>query len=84
MMRTFYILSLVMAITLLLGATFDENYEDCVLRCSAERDTRNMDCPSPFDASDDERNQCLRDSKEEYDNCISDCPAPSSTSPSSE
>src|SRR5512139_3712951 len=85
MVRPIYFLCMAIAMILLSGISFADDYEDCRLSCAGERDTRNMDCPSPYDASDEERRQCLNESQAAYENCISDCPAPPPvSSPSSE
>lgn len=82
MMRPIYSLFMALVLILLSVPSIAEDYQECWLRCAGERDTRNMDCPSPYDAADDERSQCLKDSQTDYENCINDCPAPPPTSPS--
>ena len=78
MMRPFP--SLLMVIVMMLPAAgYGDDYEDCKLNCAGERDTRNMDCPSPYDATADERRQCQIDSESEYVECLNDCPAPTAS-----
>ena len=78
MMRPIHILFMAMAMNLLPGAGLAEDYQECRLRCAAERDTRNMDCPSPYDdtESGQERRQCLTASQTTYADCLKGCPAP--------
>lgn len=77
MMRPIYITLTALAIVLLPGICFGDDYEDCKLNCQGERDTRNMDCPSPYDVSEETRRQCLNDSQADYQTCLGDCPPPS-------
>jgi hypothetical protein len=74
---------LFMAMAMLPAAAFAQGYDDCKLTCAADRDTRNMSCPSPYDANNagQERRQCIDDSQATYKECIRQCPA--STPPSS-
>ncbi len=81
-MKPISILLMAITMTLLSFTAYAQDYDDCRLNCSGERDTRNMDCPSPYDQLDDERNKCLKQSQEEYENCINKCPAPPPASPS--
>ncbi len=66
------------AAVLLTRPGFAQDYQDCRSTCLAERDTRNMDCPSPYDIADNsqERSQCLKASQAAYLNCVKQCPAP--------
>lgn len=84
MMRPLSTLIMAIAMIILPGASIADDYDDCRLNCASERDTRNMDCPSPYDASDEKRSECMNDSQADYQNCINDCPAPPPISPSGE
>jgi hypothetical protein len=78
MMRPIRFLFMAMAVNILPGTSVAEDYQDCRSRCAAERDTRNMDCPSPYDdtESGEARRQCLRVSQTAYMDCLRVCPAP--------
>lgn len=77
-LSTLLMATAMMLLPLVGSSADDEDAMDCRLSCAGERDTRNMDCPSPFDALDDERSQCLGNSQAEYKSCLSNCPTPSS------
>lgn len=66
------------ALLLLSAAGFAEDYQDCKLRCVAERDTRNMECPSPDGAAvgSQSRQQCLKNNQTTYEDCFNRCPVP--------
>lgn len=59
-------------------ASSADDYSDCRLTCAAERDTRNMNCPSPYDVSPagEERRQCLKENQDAYADCVKHCPTP--------
>lgn len=78
MMRPIYILFMAVAMLFLPGSSFAEDYSDCRLTCNAEKETRNMNCPSPYDVSDQgqQRRQCMKDNQSAYDDCVSRCPTP--------
>lgn len=85
-MRPLYFL-FIAPMVLLPGASFAEDRYECILRCSAEKDTRNADCPSPYEGSDssDQRASCMKSSQAMYSDCFNRCPPPPFTpSPSSE
>jgi hypothetical protein len=77
MSRLFHILFMALAMFLLPVAAFAQAYDDCRLTCMAERDTRNMSCPSPYDSvnAGEDRRQCLDKSQAIYKECIQRCPA---------
>lgn len=86
-MRPIYFLCIAAAMVLLPGASFAEDRYECILRCSAEKDTRNADCPSPYEGSgsSDQRARCMKSSQATYIDCFNRCPPPPFTSgPSSE
>ena len=62
------------------GASFAVDRYECLSRCSAENDTRNAGCPSPYDSSSSmrERDQCMRNNHVAYVDCIKICPPPPS------
>ncbi len=83
-MKLFFILAMA-AMTLLPSGSFAEDRYECLLRCSAERDSRNADCPSPYDSSNSsQRDQCLKISQTAYTECFNNCPPPPPSPPSSE
>lgn len=78
-----------MALALLLlpcAAPAQDDYADCRLTCNAERETRDMDCPSPYDLMENgqERAQCMKDNRDAYNDCLSHCVPPQPEQPSSE
>lgn len=80
-MRPIYILFIALAMNLLPGTSFAEDRYDCVLRCSAEKDTRNIDCPSSSGSSANSNSartqaQCMQASEAAYINCFRRCPPP--------
>ena len=77
-MRTINILLMAMGIVVLPGAGFAEDYYDCKLTCAAERDSRNANCPSPYDSSygGQTRTQCMTDNQSAYEDCVKRCPTP--------
>ncbi len=84
-MRSIIVIAAIMAQLLLINSIFadTESYDDCKTSCSADKATRDADCPSPYDASSatQERDQCLKQSKESYDSCIKNCPPPTPPEP---
>lgn len=84
-MRSILILITVMTQLVLTNASFaqPEAYDDCKITCASDRDTRNADCPSPYDSSSgsQDRDQCLKASRETYSNCVKSCPPAPSPSP---
>lgn len=74
-MRPIYVLAVAVITTFLPGASYADDYDDCRATCTFEKDTRNMNCPSPYDASDQERSQCLKNSQSSYEDCVKHCPA---------
>lgn len=77
-MRPIYIPVMAMAVLLSSCVSFADEHKNCTERCDAERDTRNMHCPSPYDTSEasQERSQCLKISQTAYADCVRQCPAP--------
>jgi hypothetical protein len=84
-MRSILILITVMAQLFLTSAGFaqTEAYDDCKTSCASARETRNADCPSPYDSSSggQDRDQCLKASQEAYSNCVKSCPPAPPPSP---
>ncbi len=86
-MRSLFVLTTIMTQLFLVNVSFaqSESYDDCRTSCAADKATRDADCPSPYDSSQD-RDQCLKTSQETYNTCIKSCPQPSpppESSPSS-
>lgn len=77
-MRTTQILFAATAMLLPPGAGFAEDLQPCQATCLAQKETRNMDCPSPYDVSDSgqERHRCIKENESAYENCIDRCPLP--------
>ncbi|HEY6022009.1 MAG TPA: hypothetical protein VIY48_19730 [Candidatus Paceibacterota bacterium] len=78
MSRALLISFMAMAMLLLFSAAFAQGYDDCKQACAADRDTRNMACPSPYDdpSAGAERRQCIEKNQAAYKECIKQCPAP--------
>lgn len=85
MMRPIHIPIMAMAMLLLPYAGYADDYQDCRSTCAAEKESRNMNCPSPYDssASGQDRSQCMKDNQAAYEDCVNHCPTPP-TPPSSE
>ncbi len=66
------------------GLAQTESYDDCRQNCVDEKEMRDMDCPSPYESMTpkQERDQCLKESRDTYNSCLKNCPAPSSAEPS--
>ena len=77
MMRPTYML-FTSAILLLPSAGFAEDYQDCKLTCAAEKETRNMRCPSSYNSSaaSTEHRQCLKENEDAFEDCVNHCPTP--------
>ncbi len=79
-MRSIFIFAMLMAQLLLINSIFadTESYDDCKASCAGDKATRDADCPSPYDASPENqaREQCLKQSRESYNNCVKNCPPP--------
>ncbi len=86
-MRSILILTAVIAPLFLCNAAYaqNESYDDCKQSCVDDQEARNMECPSPYDESStkEERDQCLKDSRDAYNSCLSSCPQASPPTPSS-
>ncbi len=51
-----------------------QTVDDCKADCLADKQARDMDCPSPYDASSsDERTRCLKVSQDAYSSYIQGC-----------
>ncbi len=79
-MRTIFILIAIITQLFTASVSFaqSEAYDDCKTSCTADRSTRDADCPSPYDSSSggQDRDQCLQSSRDSYDSCIKSCPPP--------
>ncbi len=77
-MRGIHILAVAVIVNFLPAVSVAQDYEDCRSKCVSERDTRNMDCPSPYDIPEfsEERSKCLKASQDVYADCVRQCPAP--------
>jgi len=86
-MRSASILTIIVAQFFLANASLaqSESYDDCRTNCAAAQTSRDVECPSPYDSpnASQERDQCLKSSRETYDSCIKDCspPPPPPTEP---
>ena len=76
-MRLLPILFLAIAMLLRSGTGFAEDRYDCVIKCSSEKETLNMDCPSPYDSanSGQDRSLCLKNNQAAFRACINRCPS---------
>ncbi len=85
-MRPIYFLITALAMMLLSGTSFAEDRYECILKCSAEKDTRNVDCPSPYESStsNEERARCMKRSQDIYIDCFNHCPPPQYAPPPAE
>lgn len=75
MMRPIYILCTAMVMLLLPCATYADDYQDCKSSCTAERDTSNANCPSPYDTSKQQHSECTKGNQSAYESCVTQCPA---------
>ncbi|WP_212786579.1 hypothetical protein [Ferrigenium kumadai] len=84
-MRLILILTAIMAQLFLTDISWADTYEDCKESCETDKEARDIDCPSPYDSSTggQERGQCMKDSQEAYNRCLSSCPRPTPPSPPS-
>jgi hypothetical protein len=78
-MRSILVVAAITAPFLLPNAGFaqPDTYDDCRTSCAADRDSRNSDCPSPYDSENmgQDRAQCLQASRDAYASCIQRCPS---------
>ena len=84
-MRLMLILAAIVTQLFLIDISWADNYEDCKASCTTDKETRDLDCPSPYDSSTEnqEREQCMKNSREIYDSCVASCPSPQPPSPES-
>jgi len=86
-MRSILIATTIIAQALIASVSLaqDEAYEDCRGNCTAEKQTRDMECPSPYDSTNmgKDRDDCLQSSRDLYTKCIQACPPPQTPPPSS-
>ncbi len=78
-MRSIPIFTIIAAQLFLTNASLaDESYDDCKTNCAAAQTSRDVECPSPYDSptAGQERDQCLKISRETYYSCIRDCSPP--------
>ncbi len=77
-MRTLLILATIMTQLFLTSVSWAEPYQDCKVSCASDKSSRDIDCPSQYDSSDasQERDQCLKNSRDAYNSCIDSCPPP--------
>lgn len=77
-MRSILILTAIMTQLFLANVSFaeTESYDDCKTSCAAAQGTRDADCPSPYDSSNasQDRDQCLKNSRDAYNSCVKSCP----------
>ncbi len=78
-MRSMFLFAAALAALLPASACLADDYDDCKTQCAADRDSRNANCPSPYDTSQEERDQCLKDSQDAYLACVHACPPPASS-----
>ena len=77
-MKAILILTIFGTLLLLPGSSTAETNDECLARCGAEVATRDAACP-PADKdeeTDKARAQCLQDSENAYNNCVSGCSQP--------
>ncbi len=84
-MRQFNILFTAMAMILVPSAGLADDYQDCQSICASEKESRNMNCPSPYEASDsgDGHAQCMKGNRAAYDDCLNYCSSAPPQPPSS-
>jgi hypothetical protein len=80
-MRQIYFLTISMFMLLVPCAACADDYQDCISSCSAERDSKNADCPSPYDTSEQQRDECIKSNQAAYEECVIQCPAPATPAP---
>ena len=75
-MQLLPVLFLSIAMLLRSGASVAEDRYECVIRCSSEKETLNMDCPSPYDSanSGQDRSRCLENNQAAFLACFNRCP----------
>lgn len=79
-MQTIFILTVIGALLLLPGSSTAETTAECQTRCAIDKSTIDINCP-PADKdeeTDQARAQCLQDSENAYNSCVSGCPQPTS------
>ncbi len=77
-MHAILILTIIATLLLLPGAGAAETNAECQTRCAVEKATRDAACP-PSDQDEDTdraRLQCLQDSENAFNGCVSGCPPP--------
>jgi len=74
-MRTILILAVFGALLLQPAVIFADANADCRSNCANEKASRDISCPSGEDNAL-ERDQCMRESLESYNNCLASCPPP--------
>jgi hypothetical protein len=80
-MQAILMLTIIGTLLLLPGSSTAETNAECQTHCAAEKTTRDADCPPPDqdEETDKARAQCLLDSVNIYNTCVSTCPQPEPT-----
>ena len=78
-MRSTLILVLMGTLVFLPGVIFAETAADCLAACAAEKASRDDNCPSQGDDVEQARAQCLQESQDAYNSCLSKCQQPASS-----
>ena len=77
-MRSVIILAMIGSLVFLSGAVFAQTAADCMAACAAEKTSRDDNCPPPGEDTDQARAQCLQESQDAYNSCLSKCQQPAS------
>ncbi len=75
-MRSILILAISGTLLLLPGVSSSETNAECQTRCATEKTSRDVNCPSSGEDSDQARAQCLQESQDTYNSCLNSCPQP--------
>jgi hypothetical protein len=76
-MRSIIMFFVLVTLLLLPGVSFADANAECLSNCTNDKATRDSNCPPQSDnIADYDRAHCLRDSQDEYNNCVKNCPPP--------
>ena len=75
-MRSILILAVFVTLVLLPGVSAAEANAECQQNCAAEKASRDANCTPPDADADQARAQCLQESRDTYNSCVTGCPQP--------
>jgi hypothetical protein len=78
-MQSILILFILGSLLLLSSIGSAETNAECQKRCSAEKASKDENCPTPEETSERTNAACLQENQATFNNCLNGCPEPEPT-----